>query len=302
MDFTHHTLGCGSAKPSGRHNPSCTVLDIRGTLYMIDCGEGTQQMFQRQKLKFNRLRHIFLTHLHGDHWLGLPGLLCTLNLTQCEGKITLHTFREGIELISRMMAMLCPEPKYDLEYAEIKVQEEVIYDNNHLSIRTLPLQHRVPTVGYLIEEKPRLRHIRRDMTDFHAVPYSAMESLREGKDFVKPDGTVIPNRMLTSAPTPSVSYAHISDTAYTPALAQKIGSVDLLLHESTYLEKDKADARMRGHSTAREAACTAYEAGAKRLLLTHFSSRYKDDSLFEAEARDVFKDSVAAKEGMKISL
>lgn len=302
MDFTLHTLGCGSAKPSAVHQPSCTVLDIRGTLYMIDCGEGSQQMFQRRRLKFNRLRHIFLTHLHGDHWLGLPGLLCTLSLTQCTGKITIHTFKEGIEMLKSIMGMIGKEPPYDLEFNEITTDDKEILNNNYLRVSTVKLSHRVAAVGFIFEEKPRPRHILREMTDYHNVPFTYMERLRNGEDFLKGDGTIIPNSHLTTEPTPSVRYAHISDTCYLPELASKIGPADLLLHESTYLDENKAEAHQRGHSTATEAARMALASGAKRLLLTHFSSRYRDDSLFAKEARKIFANSDINYEGLVIKL
>lgn len=302
MDFTLHTLGCGSAKPSGKHNPSCTVLDIRGSLYMIDCGEGAQQMFQRQRLKFTRLRHIFLTHLHGDHWLGLPGLLSTLSLTKCTGSVMVHTFQEGADMLRSIMNTINREQSYELEYDIIEPTDAMIYENDFLSIRSVELNHRVPTVGYVFEEKPRKRHIIKSMTDFHGVPYSAMERIRNGADFVRKDGTVIKNEMLTSAATPSVSYAHISDTAYMPNLAEKIGSVDLLLHESTYLEEHVADAHARFHSTAREAAMVAKECNAKKLLLSHFSSRYKDEEAFVREGSEVFNNCILNREGLTLKL
>lgn len=302
MDFTLHTLGCGSAKPSVRHNPSCTVLDIRGTLYMIDCGEGAQQMFQRQRLKFTRLRHIFLTHLHGDHWLGLPGLLSTLSLTKCTGTVTVHTFKEGIEVIKPLMDLMGRDMSYNLEFHEIAYTDTEVFSNDYLTIDSLALCHKIPSVGYLFKEKARPRHINSAMTDYHKVPYSAMQSLRDGMDYVKPDGTVLPNAMLTTPPTPSVSYAHISDTAYIPDLAARIGSVDLLLHESTYLQSDEKDAQLRGHSTALQAAMVARDAGASRLLLTHFSSRYKNEDMFTLEAKEIFPNSILNREGLTIKL
>lgn len=301
-EFTVNVLGCGSAKPNLRHQPSCTVLNIREQLFMIDCGEGAQLQFQRMRLKFNRLNHIFLTHLHGDHVFGLPGLLGTLSLQQRQGTVTIHTFREGIEILRRMMDFFNQELSYELVFHEIKCEEAVVYEDRSLRIRTIPLNHRVPCVGYVVEEKEKPRHINGEMVKFHQVPVSQMNNLKAGRDFTKPDGTVIPNRMLTTAPTPSRSYAHIGDTAYMPEIASKIGPVDLLYHESTYLKIDEKDAGKRGHSTAAQAAMMARDCGARQLLLGHYSSRYRNDNLFVEEAKPIFDNCLLADEGLSLTL
>lgn len=302
-NFSVNILGCGSAKPTLRHNPSCTVLNIRECLYMIDCGEGVQQMMIRMKLKFNRLRHIFLTHLHGDHVLGLTGLLSTLSLQQTGGHMRIYTFKEGINWIKSQVAFFGRGLTYELEFVEIDSKHPVLaYENNYLRVRTIPLNHSVPCVGYVVEEKPNLRHINKEMCDFHAVPVSRMQNLKLGEDFTKPDGTVLPNAMLTKPPTPSVSYAHIGDTSYMPGIASDIGPVDLLYHESTYTAEHLKEAAARGHSTAAQAAAVARDCGAKRLLLGHFSSRYKNDTLFLNEAQSIFPSTILANEGLTLSL
>lgn len=299
-DFNIHTLGCGSAKPSTRHNPSCTVVEHRGTLYMIDCGEGAQKAFQMQHLRFGRLRHIFLTHLHGDHVLGLPGLISTLGLGDAGGKITIHTFEEGKRILSEIFDFFAHELTFELEFNVIKPEEKVILETPSLTVRTVPLRHRVPTVGYIFEEKPGLRHIRRDICDFHGVPLFKMREIKEGADFVKPDGTVIPNEILTSPADPGRSYAHISDTIYMPGLAPKIGPVDLMFHETTYLREHADLAKERYHSTAEQAAIVARDAGASTLLTGHYSSRYKNDEPFACEAREVFPNVLLNREGLVI--
>lgn len=301
-DFTVHTLGCGSAKPSLRHQPSCTVVEHRGQLYMIDCGEGAQLAFMRQRLSFSKLRHIFITHLHGDHVLGLPGLVSTMALTGNGGELTIHTFKEGARQLKQIIDYFCKDTPFTINYNIIEPKEDIILDTKTLTVRTLPLNHRVPTVGYIFEEKPKQRHIIPEMTSFHQVPIAMMKRLKEGEDFIKPDGTVIPNAMLTRDADPSLSYAHISDTAYMPELASKIGPVDLLFHETTYLDDREADAIERGHSTARQAAMMARDSGAKQLLTGHYSSRYNDDSLFLKEAKEVFPNVILNTEGLKISL
>ena len=298
--FEVNILGCGSAKPSPVHNPSCTVVNFRDNLLMIDCGEGAQKEFQRQRLKFTRLNHIFLTHLHGDHVFGLPGLIGTMALSGIEGDITIHTFEDGKKILTSIFDYFNRGLPIDVKFNIIKPEEAVIYENEVIRVRTVPLRHKIPAVGYVIEEKPRLRHIDRAMCDFHQVPMWAFNSIKSGNDFTKPDGTVIPNKLLTKDPTPPRSYAHISDTAYIPDLAEKIKGVDLLFHESTYLEQDKDKAKERGHTTAAEAATVARDAGAGTLLLGHYSSRYKDDTVFLKEAQPIFHNILLAKEGLKV--
>lgn len=300
--FEINVLGCGSAKPSPVHNPSCTVVNFRDNLFMVDCGEGAQKEFQRQRLKLPRLNHIFLTHLHGDHVFGLPGLLGTMALSGLEGDITIHTFEDGRKILSAIFDYFNRGLPIDVKFNVISPEEAVVFENSSLRVRTVPLKHKIPAVGYVFEEKPRLRHIDRAMCDFHGVPVWAFNAIKAGEDFVKPDGTVVANVLLTKDPAPPRSYAHISDTAYMPGLSEKIRGVDLLFHETTYLRHDLDKARERGHSTAAQAAQVALDAGAKRLLTGHYSSRYKDDSLFADEARGIFQDVILGKEGLRIEV
>ena len=219
--FKIHCLGCGSAKPTPRHQPSCTVVEHNDTLYMIDCGEGAQRSFQMKRLRFSRLRHIFLTHLHGDHVLGLPGLVSTLALGNTGGKLTIHTFSEGERILRGILDFFAPELSYDLEFNIIKPTDALILETSSLTVRTVRLIHRAPCVGFIFEEKPKTRHIVRDMIDFHGVPVWQINRIKAGEDFIKPDGTVVPNRILTSEADPSHSYAHIGDTIYMPQLQRK---------------------------------------------------------------------------------
>jgi len=234
--------------------------------------------------------------------LGLPGLISSLGLGGAGGKIVIHTFAEGEKILKKIFDFFAGELPFDIEFNIIRQEEAVILETSSLTVRTIPLNHRVPTVGYVFEEKPKLRHIRRDMIDFHQVPFSAINSIRNGSDYIKPDGTVIPNVMLTTAPSPSLSYAHMSDTAYMPELAAKIGPVSLLFHETTYLDQHRAEAAQRRHSTARQAATVARDAGAKVLLTGHYSSRYKSDEGFREEALDIFPNVILNREGLVTNL
>lgn len=300
--FSIYTLGCGSAKPTLRHQPSSTVIDHRGNLFMVDCGECAQLGFQRAHLKYSRLGHIFLTHLHGDHVLGLPGLISTLELGGAGGSLTIHTFEEGKRILTQIMDFFGRDLSFDLRFNVIRPEEAVIFETPSLTVRTIPLRHRIPTVGYVFEEKPRLRHIRPDMIAYHKVPVAQIRAVKEGADFIRPDGSVVPNEMLTSPADKPLSYAHISDTIYMPELAAKIGPVDLLFHETTYLKSHAADARNRFHSTAKQAAAVARDAGAGALLTGHYSSRYSKDEDFLREAKEVFPDVILNRENLRTDL
>lgn len=300
--FSVNLLGCGSAKPSLRHMPSCTVVNVRDSLYMIDCGEGAQLAMQRMRLKFNRLNHVFITHLHGDHVFGLPGLIGSMGLMGREGHITIHTFADGVRILKDLFGYFCQDMPYEIRFNVIEQGRAVVYEDDVMTVRTVPLRHRVPCVGYIFEEKTKQRHLDKAAAEYHALPRALYSEIKSGKPYVKPDGMVIPAAALTRPATPSYSYAHIGDTAYVPSLAGEIGPVNLLYHESTYLKIHAADAKKRGHSTAEQAAMMARDAGVGQLVLGHYSSRYKNDALFEAEAKSVFANSVAGQEGMIIRL
>ena len=286
-----------------RHMPSCQVLDIRDQLYMIDCGEGAQLQMRRMKLKFSRLNHIFISHLHGDHVFGLPGLISTMALLEKGGTLTVHIFKDGADQFGRLLDYFCREMPFEVKFNIIERKEGLIYENNAIEVHTFPLFHRVPAVGFKFVEKPKLRHINPEMTSYHEVPNYFMNSLRAGEDYVKPDGTVIPNARLTTDPSPSLSYAHISDTRYIPSIAEKIGPVDLLFHETTYLEESKSLAKKYFHSTAIQAATVARDAGAKALLTGHYSARYPDcEEKFKEEAETVFPNVILNREGLVTKL
>ncbi len=301
--FSIHTLGCGSAKPTPRHQPSSTIVEFRDNLFMVDCGEGAQLAMMKKRLKFNRLNHIFLTHLHGDHVFGLPGLIGTLGLHSSGGELNIHTFAEGKEIISTILNYFSKELPFEIKYDILNPQkEEVAFENRSLRVRTIPLKHRLPAVGYIFEEKPGLRHIKRDMCDFHNVPFSKFNALKAGEDFIKEDGTKIKNEILTSPASPPLSYAHLSDTSFLPQIADRLGEPTLLFHETTYLDCNSKEAKERGHSTAKEAAEMAKLSHSKWLLTGHYSSRYPNDEEFRKEALEVFPNVILNYEGLTTDL
>ena len=301
--FQVNILGCGSATPTARHQPSCQVVDFRDKLFMIDCGEGAQGQFRRMGLKFSRLNHIFISHLHGDHLFGLPGLLSTMALHEVTGSVTIHIFRDGARLMKEWMDFFNRNSPFEIIYDVIEEGEHrVVYEDGGLTVETFPLYHRTPCNGYIFREKPKLRHLKGDAVKFHGIPVSQMKAIKEGADFVKPDGTVVPNAMLTTDADPSVSYAYCSDTMMELRVAADIRGVDTVYHEATYDDSLAAQARERGHSTAREAGRIAREAGAKRLIIGHFSKRYNSEEILLREASEEFPEVIVANEGLRIDL
>lgn len=301
-DFKVNILGCGSATPSLRHMPSCQVIDYRDKLMMIDCGEGAQLAMRRMKLKYSRLNHIFISHLHGDHCLGLPGLLSTMALHDIEGTITIHTFADGAEIIQQIVDFFCRERPYELKFNIIKPENAIIYEDKSLIVETFPLYHRVPCVGFIFREKPKLRHLNREMVDFYNVPIAMRQAIKAGEDFITPDGKIIPNHRLTTPAQPSFSYAYCSDTIYNPLVAEAVKGCDVIYHEATYDDSKIEKAAQRGHSTAGQAAQIAVDAEAKKLIIGHYSKSYLDESILLDDACRIFPNTIAANEGMTIDI
>ena len=200
-DFKVHRLGCGSATPTAKHKPSCQVIETRGKLFMIDCGEGAQLEFRRQGLKFSRLNHIFISHMHGDHFLGLPGLLSTMALHQKEGEVTVHIHPEGAVLLQQIMAVLCRDTGFELKYDIIEPGGSyVLYEDKSLTVSTFPLYHRIACSGFMFKEKEPRRPLRADMLEFHKVPVAARRSIAEGADFTDAEGAGDSQRMAHQRP------------------------------------------------------------------------------------------------------
>ena len=300
--FDLNILGCGSATSTLRHLPSCQVVNVRGNLMMIDCGEGAQLEMRRMRLKFSRLNHIFISHLHGDHCFGLPGLLSTMALQGKGGIVTIHIFKEGAEQFGRLLEFFCRERPYELKFNIIGTRKAVIYEDDAITVSTFPLTHRVPCVGFLFREKTKMRHINAKACKEYNVPQHFMKSLREGKDYVTPGGVVIPNEELTTHADASISYAYCSDTKYSKRVINAVEGVDWIYHEATYGDENAVNAMKRYHSTARQAATVAREAGVKRLILGHYSNRYNDETILLEQAKEEFANTILGNEGMTIDL
>lgn len=301
--FDIHILGCGSALPTTRHQATSQVINIREKLFMIDCGEGTQVQLRRSRLRFNRLNHIFISHLHGDHCFGLIGLISTFGMLERTADLHIHCHPDLEKLMAPQLDFFCKGMTYQVFFHPFNPGEQtVIYDDRSVSVETIPLRHRMPTCGFLFKEKPTPNHIIREMIDFHQIPICMINRIKNGEDYVTNDGTVIPNSRLTIPSDPPRMYAYCSDTCYLPRIVPQIQGVDLLFHEATFANTEAVRAKQTFHSTAAQAALIAREAQVKKLLIGHFSARYEDESILLKEASEIFPHTMLAEENLKISL
>lgn len=301
--FDLHILGCGSALPTTRHFATAQVVNLRDKLFMIDCGEGAQMQLRKSRLKFSRLNHIFISHLHGDHCFGLLGLISTFGLLGRTADLHIHS-PKGLEaLFAPLLSFFCNGLGYKVVFHEFAAKApELIYEDRSVTVTTIPLKHRIPCCGFLFEEKARPNHIIRDMVDFYKVPVYELNRIKNGADYVTPEGEVIANARLTRPAEPPRKYAYCSDTVFSPSIVEQIKGVDLLFHEATFAQADQARAKETCHTTASQAASIARDAGAKKLVIGHFSARYEDESVLLKEACEVFRETVLAKETLCISL
>ncbi|MDR1116420.1 MAG: ribonuclease Z [Tannerella sp.] len=301
LHFKVHILGCGSATPTLRHAPTAQIVDFRNKLYMIDCGEGSQLQMRRYHIRFNRLNHIFISHLHGDHCFGLPGLISTLGMLGRTGDLTVHGPDGTESFLSPVLSQFCRELPYKVCFEHVDPQKYApVMEDRSLSVYSIPLKHRIPACGYLFSEKPGEPHIIREMTDFYKVPLRELAAIKQGKDFVTTDGNVVPYTRLTCPADPPRRYAYCSDTAFSPSIIPYIEGIDCLYHESTFLDRDLSRAKDTFHSTARQAAEIALQAGVKQLVLGHYSARYDDLTAFAEEAGSVFPNVILSEEGQTI--
>ncbi|MGL5938294.1 MAG: ribonuclease Z [Phocaeicola sp.] len=301
--FEVNILGCGSALPTNRHLSTSQVVNVRDKLFMIDCGEGTQLQLRRSKLKFTRLNHIFISHLHGDHCFGLMGLLSTLALLGRTAALHIYAHSDLERILAPQLSFFCRGMGYEVKFHHIDpFKQELIYEDRSLTVTTIPLVHRMPTCGFLFAEKATPNHIKRDMIDFYKVPTYEMNRIKNGADFTLPDGSVVPNSLLTTPSNSPRKYAYCSDTLFHPKVAEQIAGVDLLFHEATFAQSEQARAKETFHSTAAQAGKIAQLAGVKQLLIGHYSARYQDELLLLKEATEEFANTQLAQENLKITL
>ena len=291
-------LGCYAATPRGLTNPTSQLLEIRNHMFLVDCGEGTQVELRKHKLKFSRIKHIFISHLHGDHFFGLPGLIATFNLLGREAELHVYGPKGIKEAITLLLKLGGSWTNYPLLFHELDSKEsELIFEDEKVSVRTIPLDHRVYTNGFLFQEKEAPRVLDVTAVAKYGIDKSEFRNIKNGKDGTAKDGAIIANKELTLDPPKPKSYAFCSDTAYKEDIIPIIAEVDLLYHESTFLETEASLCAKTKHATAKEAATIAKKAKAAKLLLGHYSTRYKSIALFKEEAQTIFKNVALAEDG-----
>lgn len=283
-------LGFNSAIPTVNSSPTAQLLEMEERHFLIDCGEGTQVQLRKAKSRFSKINHIFISHLHGDHCFGLPGLIASFRLLGRETPLHVYGPKGIKDMLELIFDVTETHKGFEVVYHELESKvSELIYEDARVEVYTIPLDHRIYCNGYLFKEKPKERHInRKEISKYKEIETCDYHLIKQGKDFVKKDGTIIKNHLITTDPTPSVSYAFCSDTRYKEDIVPIIHKVDVLYHESTFLHDLKEMADYTGHSTAREAAEIAKKAQVGKLILGHFSNRYHDKTVFTDEAREVF--------------
>jgi ribonuclease Z len=298
VSFSLTILGSSSALPTSKRFPTAHLLNVNERFFLIDCGEGTQMQLRKYRVRLGKINHILISHLHGDHTFGLFGLLSSFNLLGREETLHIHGPDMLEEMLLDHMRYYQGDLGYDLAFHHIQCRRSaLVYEDKNLEIWSLPMIHRIPTCGFLFREKPRERNILKEKIAHYGIPIKQIVEIKKGADLVLPDGNVIPNEELTLPPAKPRAYAYCSDTRPNPDIVPLIREVDMLYHESTFLEEDAKLAHETFHSTARQAAELARSAGAGKLLIGHFSSRYKHISDFESEAKQVFPDTVAVNDG-----
>lgn len=296
--FKVHILGCGSALPTLQHNASSQIVELREKLFMIDCGEGTQIQLRRLRIHFSKIIAVFISHLHGDHCFGLPGMISTFGMTGRTAPLHIYAPAAFEPILEQTLSFFCQGLEFKVVFHAVDTtQNKVVYEDRSLTVETIPLQHRIDCCGYLFREKPILPHIRRDMIDFYKIPISQINNIKAGADWVTLEGEVIANSRLTTPAEPARSYAYCSDTRYIKTLHELVKGVSTLYHESTYSAEDAERARLYWHSTSQDAAKVARDASVGKLLLGHFSARYNNESQLLEEAKEIFPNSYLTCEG-----
>lgn len=292
-------LGCYAATPRTITNPTSQVLEIRNRMFLIDCGEGTQVQLRKHKIKFSKINHIFISHLHGDHCYGLIGLVSTFMLLNRTNDLHIYGPKGIKEIITLQLRLSNSWTSYGLYFHELESQNsEVIYEDEKVTVKTIPLKHRIYTNGYLFEEKIGDRKLNVDAVQQYEIDTCYYQNIKNGKDITLDDGRVIENQDLTFDPIPPKRYAFCSDTVYDESIIPNIHQADILYHESTFLESEKLLAQKTMHSTAKEAAEIAKQAQVGQLILGHYSTRYESIDKFKEEATTVFPNVLLADDGV----
>lgn len=294
-------LGCHSASPHENKNPTAQLLDIKGHRFLIDCGEGTQVQLRKAKVSFVHIKHIFISHLHGDHFYGLPGLVSSFRLLGREAPLHIYGPKGIKEALTLLLKLANSWTNFPLHFHELGSNASVcIFEDDDVVVHTIPLNHRVYTNGFLFAEKEGYRHINADAAETAGIDKSQYRLLQLGQD-VLIDDVLIKNSSVTYNPHPPKKYAYCSDTAYFPSIVPIIKDADWLYHEATFLQQHADLAQKTKHSTAKEAATIARDANVGRLILGHYSARYKNLDLFAQEAIPIYPNVILAADGAVIT-
>jgi ribonuclease Z len=298
MSFSLTVLGSSSAVPTSKRNPAAHVLNIHEHFFLVDCGEGTQMQMNKFNVNLSKISHIFISHLHGDHIFGLFGLFSTYNLLNRKNDLHIYAHPEIKHTIKYYEDNFGQNLSYNIIIHPFKARiSNLIFENKHMTVETIPLRHRIPTVGFLFREKEKPRNIRKEVIKQYNIAIKDIVKIKQGADYITDSGEIVKNNILTLPPYKIRSFAYCSDTVYTEKIIPLISGVNLLYLEATFLGKDQKLAKLTYHMTAFQAATLASKASAERLLIGHFSARYKDDSLLLKEARSIFENTDIVEDG-----
>lgn len=298
LSFEVTVLGSSSATPTATRHPTAQVLNIHERFFLLDCGEATQIQLRRFKFKIQRIDHIFISHLHGDHYLGLPGLLGTMHLLGRDKELHIYSPPGLKEIIDTNHYHSKTFLNYDLNFHVLEGKSSArIFEDDKITVETIPMNHRISCYGFLFREKELLRNIIGEKILEYTIPVEQIPEIKKGKDFISSEGKQISNSELTLPAHPARSYAYCSDTLYNETFIEQIKNVNLLYHEATFAE-DKAERAIETHHcTAKQAGAIAQKANAKKLIIGHYSARYKDLDVLLNETKQVFENTVLAIEG-----
>ncbi|MCO4814949.1 MAG: ribonuclease Z [Flavobacteriales bacterium] len=298
MKFTVTILGSGAALPTSSRKPTAQYIECRGRKILIDCGEGTQMQFRKLGIKFQRIEHILISHLHGDHYFGLVGLLSTMHLLGRKKSIEIYAPKELKLILENQLNYSGSRLAFDLVFHEVNSNESgVLFEDDKMSIEHFPLSHKVPTSGFIIKEREKERKLIGDLVQADKIRIEHFQSLKEGKDVIDENGKIIEAKKYTRPAESAKSYAYCSDTRYYENVIPFIKNADVLYHEATFTEEFMDRAKVTMHSTARQAAKIANQAGVKRLLMGHLSARYESGDKHVEEAKEIFEQSEVVEDG-----
>ena len=299
MTFELTILGSSSAVPTSKRNLTAHVLNVHERFFLIDCGEGTQMQIRKNKIRFSKINNIFISHLHGDHIFGLFGLISTFNLLSRKHDLHIYAHQELENILQGHIDYFERTLSFKIIYHHIRPKvNEVIYEDGKVKVETIPMKHRIPTCGFKFSELPHLRNLKKNIVTQYEIPISKILDIKEGRDY-EYQNKLISNEKLTLPPYKNRSYAYCTDTAYSEKIVPYIKNVDILFHEATFAKGMKDQAKLTFHSTSEDAALIAKKAGVGKLIVGHFSARYKDVSPIINEAKEIFPNTFSAEDGEK---